>query len=107
MNLAAASGIEPDSDTLTAWRIALMLDGKKWSGMRESNPPGVGGSHEPSRSAKPAHSRPELLNNSGDWFRGLGVRAGPALIFGPGVHRGHARSGRCTIGFRAKARCPR
>jgi hypothetical protein len=46
--------------------------------MRESNPLGVGGSHEPSQSAKPAHDRPELLNNSGGWFRGVRVRAGPA-----------------------------
>jgi hypothetical protein len=30
--MAAASGIEPDSDTLTAWRIALMLDGKNGAG---------------------------------------------------------------------------
>jgi len=30
--MAAASGIEPDSDTLTAWRIALMLDGKTGAG---------------------------------------------------------------------------
>ena len=25
-------GVEPDSDTLTAWRIALMLDGKNGAG---------------------------------------------------------------------------
>ena len=57
--------------------------------MRESNPLGVGGSHEPSQSAKPAHDRPELLNNSGDWIRGGGAVLS-RLVFGPGVHRGHA-----------------
>jgi hypothetical protein len=40
--------------------------------MRESNPLGVGGSHEPSQSAKP---------ESAGWSR---------LVCAPGVHRGHA-----------------
>jgi hypothetical protein len=30
-----------------------------------------------------------LLNNSGDWFRGGGAVLS-RLVFGPGVHRGHA-----------------
>jgi hypothetical protein len=62
--------------------------------MRESNPLGVGGSHEPSQSAKPAHDRPELLNNSGGWFRGVRVRAGPAWSVPPACTGGTRWSGR-------------
>ena len=88
--LAADVGIEPTSYALTARCIALMLFRKnKWSGMRESNPLGVVKNHEPKPIGQTRSSRPELLNNSGDWFR-AGSAVLSRLVFGPGVHRGHA-----------------
>lgn len=55
--MAAASGIEPDSDSLTARRIALMLDRKnKWSRAGESNSVSQLGRLEPSQWASPAQS---------------------------------------------------
>ena len=88
--LAADVGIEPTSYALTARCIALMLIRKnKWSGMRVSNPSWRGWKPRAQPLGQTRSTRPELLNNSGDWFRGGGAVL-YRLVFGPGVHRGHA-----------------
>ena len=88
--MAADVGIEPTSYALTARCIASMLIRKnKWSGMR-GNRTLLAWLEATSPANRPNPlSRPELLNNSGDWFRG-GSAVSSRLVFGPGVHRGHA-----------------
>ena len=74
--------------------------------MRESNPLGVGGSHEPSQSAKPAHDRPELLNNSGDWFRGGGCGLVPLGLWPRRAPGARGRQVAVLSGRKQKARIP-
>lgn len=85
--MAAASGIEPDSDSLTARRIALMLD-RKINGAGCQNRTGLLCLEGTGPATSPIPlSHPRLLNNSGDLVSGEGKSFGS-----PGATPGAARS---------------